>query len=494
VVPPRSSIRRLFKNASIYGAGSFTASLIGLTIDPILSYHLTRADFGLLGLAAAVQGLLAATYTAGLDGAANRVYYEVETDGVAQRRAIGTLNTFLLGWVIVLTIAQEVFGPYLYALAFDGLPYHPYGRLVALALLLAALAAIPRALWAAREDVHRVVGLRVAASLLGAATLFALLFLTDLGPLGVLLAQVVAPALLIGVYIRYAYGTFGFAWDMGVLKQGLAFGLPMIVHLTSHWALNAVDRLLIESYLGREAVGLYSAAYKGLAILITINMAINGAYVPQFMRAHGKAEQSAFVGRVVTYFIAVASGASVAVVALAPSVLRAVYSERFVAAAPLLGIVCMGGLGQALYLVAVNGLFWARRTGRIPVYTLISALVNVGLNIWWIPHFGLEGAAWATVSSYVVLATLVYFGCRRITTIPYEPRLLRLILLGVVFMVGAWAADGVWSLGIEFAVKISIVLCFVPILAASGFFTAHERSWSAARARRWLAAIKMVRR
>ena len=42
---PKSSLARLFKNASIYGAGQFVTTIIGFVTGPILSYLLTRADF-----------------------------------------------------------------------------------------------------------------------------------------------------------------------------------------------------------------------------------------------------------------------------------------------------------------------------------------------------------------------------------------------------------------------------------------------------------------
>ncbi len=71
---------------------------------------------------------------------------------------------------------------------------------------------------------------------------------------------------------------------------------------------------------------------------------------------------------------------------------------------------------------------------------------------------------------------------------------MRLIALGTLFMIGAWMADDVLSIGAEFAVKISIVLVFIPILAATGFFTAQERSWAAARLRRGLGALGMVKK
>ena len=30
---------------------------------------------------------------------------------------------------------------------------------------------------------------------------------------------------------------------------------------------------------------------------------------------------------------------------------------------------------------------------------LVALLINIGLNLWWVPVLGIEGAAWATVAT-----------------------------------------------------------------------------------------------
>lgn len=467
---PGSSVRRLFANASLYGLGSLLQQGVGLALDPVLSYHLTRADFGLLGLTSSLNGMLGATYTAGLDGAAGRLSYDREHDNHARQRVFGTIQTFLLGWLVVLTVLQETLGPALYARVFDALPYVPYGRFVAAALLLNTVTAIPRAAWAAAEDVRKVVGVRLAASLVGSAALYTLL-LSGHGVTSVLWSDVLTPALVLLACLRWSAGAFRLSWDPQLLRTALAFGLPMIVHLTSHWVLNAADRLVIEKLLGRDAVGLYSAAYKGIAALITINLSVNGAYVPQFMRAQGKAEERDFVAQAVTWFLLTSCAATLAILALGPTVMRGVYSRDFTAAADLVPTLCLGAVFQCVYLVFVNGLFYAKRTRLIPVATVLSGAANVGACLWWIPRWGLQGAAWATTLSYVVLAGLVWAICRKITPIPLQSgRLARLAAVFSVCAGAAWALDGRLPFWPEAIAKSAILLASPVLLGLSGFF------------------------
>lgn len=477
--PPaeKPSLKRLFGNATIYGVGQFLVSVIGMIADPLLSYLLTRADFGLLGLTRSVSNLLANVYRLGLDGAANRFYYEVEHDPVARRRVVGTLNTFLLAWLLLLTAAQEIFGPAVYRRLFDDVPYAPYGRFVAYALLCNGFVAVAQTIWAAQERARRLVGLRIATALLTNAAMFGLLLTTHLGVRSVYWAQVLAPTAMLYVHLRFAWGTFGFAWEPRVLGRALAFSLPMVVHLGSHWALDTADRLLLDRYLGREAVGLYTVAYGTTSTLLQVNGAINGAYVPQFIRALSQGER-AFVARAITYFLGAAAAAALGFLALGPTLIRAVYAARFAPAAALVPPLALGAFFHALYLIYVNGLFQAKRTTFIPVYTALAGAVNIGLNLWWIPRMGAMGAAWATLAGYAALFLLFRFGCNRVMRLPFERgRLARALGAAAVAAAVAWILDGRFPLWVELPAKLAAVLLAPILLVATGFLTHEERMW-----------------
>lgn len=487
--PHQPSLRRLFGNASIYGIGQFLVSVISLITDPVLSYLLTRADFGLLGLTRSVQNLLVNGYRLGLDGAANRFYYEVEADPEATRRTLGTLNAFLLGWILLLTAAQELFGPAVYARLFTDVPYHPWGRFVAYSLLIGSLTAVPHVVWAAQERAARLVGLRLLGSLLSTGVAFGLLLAAKLGVVSLFWSGIITPTLMLPIYLRFGWGALGFAWDPAVLRRALAFSLPMVVHLSSHWALEAADRLLLERYLGREAVGLYSIAYGTTSTVLMVNASINGAYVPQFIRALG-AGQHAFIARSITYFLGASTAATLGFLALAPTIIRAFYASHVVGAAALTPPLALAGVLHAVYLIDVNGLFQAHRTRVIPFCTVAAGAVNIGLNLWWIPRIGVAGAAWATTLGYAALALFFRLARGRVMSLPFERgRLARVFGVAIPVAAAAWLVDGRFPVWIEAPIKIALLLAAIIALVATGFLTHEERMWikdRLARARRRL--------
>jgi O-antigen/teichoic acid export membrane protein len=49
----------------------------------------------------------------------------------------------------------------------------------------------------------------------------------------------------------------------------------------------------------------------------------------------------------------------------------------------------------------------------------VALAANVGLNLLWIPRYGLQGAALSTSAAYVLWAVVVTLAYRRITALPW---------------------------------------------------------------------------
>ena len=73
----------------------------------------------------------------------------------------------------------------------------------------------------------------------------------------------------------------------------------------------------------------------------------------------------------------------------------------------------------------------------IPPIALLAVIINIGLNILWIPRFGMIGAAYATLISHLVQSLLTHIFAQRVYWLKYDYRNLFIILclVGGVFFV-----------------------------------------------------------
>jgi Na+-driven multidrug efflux pump len=60
-------------------------------------------------------------------------------------------------------------------------------------------------------------------------------------------------------------------------------------------------------------------------------------------------------------------------------------------------------LGLFLGTAAYQFLIAENRVMTIFIITTLAMIINIGLNLVFIPMFGLTGAAWATLISYMVV-------------------------------------------------------------------------------------------
>jgi O-antigen/teichoic acid export membrane protein len=107
-------------------------------------------------------------------------------------------------------------------------------------------------------------------------------------------------------------------------------------------------------------------------------------------------------------------------------------------------------------------------TWMTSLFFLVSALMNVGLNIMLIPVYGTMGAALATLVAYIALAVMAYLFTQRIYPVPFEiGRFLVALGIGIVlYFVDYRAAQGqsivlIWGIHIGTLLLYGLCLSFL---------------------------------
>jgi O-antigen/teichoic acid export membrane protein len=137
----------------------------------------------------------------------------------------------------------------------------------------------------------------------------------------------------------------------------------------------------------------------------------------------------------------------------------------------VLSAMAFGGVNMTNVALNVKG-----RTELNAPHIIAVAIGNLGLIYLLIPPYGMMGAAWATLISYVALLVIEVMVNQRIWRLPFEYR--RMLKIGL-----AWGVIYVASLGIDtgnawlnMVFKGIVVLVFPLVLYALRFFDASELS------------------
>ena len=196
--------------------------------------------------------------------------------------------------------------------------------------------------------------------------------------------------------------------DPALLRRLLSYGLPLTATFALSFVVNSSDRLLLGLLVSAEAAGLYAVGYDlAQGSLTVLMMTVTLAAYPLITRALeregvGAAREELEQHAVALFALALPAAAGLSL--LAPNVAHVVLGSAFEGTAALLiPLIVVGALLAGVRAYYLDLSFQLQENTRaLLLVTAAAALVNLGLNLLWIPRLGYLGAAYATVAAYAV--------------------------------------------------------------------------------------------
>lgn len=211
-------------------------------------------------------------------------------------------------------------------------------------------------------------------------------------------------SLVIGSSIFFAGRTF---FNMRYWSFALRAGLPLIVHSVAKYVLDASDRILIGLFIGSAAVGIYGVLYNLSSISLVFWSAINSALIP-YMFGCLKGGEEGKIRSVVEPLLVAYAIICFSLMLLAPEVVGILAGEAYAEAVYLVPPIASGIFFTSLYNLYSNLLLYKERTSLVMCATVCAAVLNVALNIVFLPIFGYVASAYATLASCCLLSIMQY--------------------------------------------------------------------------------------
>lgn len=248
---------------------------------------------------------------------------------------------------------------------------------------------------------------------------------------------IVIPAVLLSL------GFWIFAAKKGYLKfrktyvkYGLAISLPLVLNSISLNILAQSDRIVITKNCGTELTAVYTIAYQ-IAILVSLVLdSIGQAWLPWFHDTFALKEYDS-IRKNLKPLIIFGCYVGLGCVAIAPEAIWIMggsgYAEgKWVIAPIVLGLVC-----KFIYANYEHIELHLKKTKYIGFGTVVAAILNIILNIIFVPKYGFIAAGYTTFFSYFVLMSVHYFITKIILKVDiYDHKFMYLaILIEFVFAV-----------------------------------------------------------
>ncbi|WOX56756.1 oligosaccharide flippase family protein [Methanoculleus receptaculi] len=236
-------------------------------------------------------------------------------------------------------------------------------------------------------------------------TLVCTLVLAGYGILGATIGLLVTDVVLLIIMSILIVSEIGVAVPkFRHLREYLSFGLPTVPGNLSSWVVNSSDRYVIALFLGTAYVGYYSPGYT-LGNIVNMFIAPLSFMLPAVLSKHyddgNLNDVKTILSYSMKYFLALAIPSVVGLSLLSRPLLTILSTPEIAEQGYLITpFTALSGLLFGSYAVIMQILVLEKKTGISGTIWIVAAILNLGLNIIFVPIFGIIGAAVTTLLAY----------------------------------------------------------------------------------------------
>ena len=455
-------LKKLSGEFLVYGLGNFAIKLLAFFVFPIYAHVFTLEEFGLMSLVVTLAALIAVFLEGGIFSSLIRYYSE--SDEKQRYTLISTAIWILIIWAVFLTgILLLVLYPFKDQIAerYDILWVY---------ILMALIGNVPKQVLLFCMTVFRIkflaskyVLILIADNLLGVilGLLFVLYFKQGLLGFfaGNLLGGLISLPLALGMVRKYVKFTF----DGAFAKKIINYGYPLIFMGLAYWMFGSMDRWMLSELSNNKEVGLYSIAFKIAMIISFLGTAFSQTWSPASMKLHAEdPEHTSIFSKALSNWLLIMTVLGVLVSTFGLEILRILTPPSYWEASRILAFVVMGSVLGGIQCITVTGIYISQKTKFVSYAAWVAAIVNLLLNYYLIPILGAQGAALATLASFVTLNSLYLYWSQKLYPIPLQKSKLAfsLIIIFITLMFVYYVSELEWSLWI-FGLKTSFVVLVI---------------------------------
>lgn len=244
--------------------------------------------------------------------------------------------------------------------------------------------------------------------------IFALTATESLEPVATMLCYIIAPAALViaGLFKLRRFISAHFEIDRAFVKKVFAYSIPLLpFSLVGYFSGSYVDAVFVSKFLSTSDLGVYSVATQINGIALQLPTLANTLLLPLFVTLTNEGLNE----KIKSYFTH-ALPAITLVGGLAGTILSAVgyvlipviFGGEFAqAAVPMWILISSSIAGLPALLGYASATHSSSLTYVATIASVFAATANITLNYLFIPVWGLEGCAWATLSA-ILISTVIF--------------------------------------------------------------------------------------
>lgn len=397
--------RYLVKNTTMIGAGSIISKLTQFIVLSLCTYSLTTGEFGIADICVSTAALLYPVFSLEISQAVFR--FTIDKQDNDKSIITFSLCVSIIGGIIAFMLTPIM----------TGIPeVGQYWIAIALLAVLEAMQLLVKEYTRAKEDGRNYVLGGVINSVVQISACVMLVYFLKYGAWGYFISLSLG---YIGEFIFLAFSmqiikNFSVkSIDSQNVREMLVFSVPLIPNTIMWWIVSISDRYFVLYMIGDSAAGLYSVAAKIPALITVVTGIFFKAWQMSAIDIEKEDDVSEYSSKVFNYLWVVGGICIVLVLIFLRVILYVLVAEEFrgawIYATVLIvsaGFASLQSFIGTAYTVYKDSIGCLRST-------VLMASMNIVFNYIFIRIWGIQGAAYSTLISYVFVTVYRYIDTRK---------------------------------------------------------------------------------
>lgn len=422
-----SQNQKYIKSGIWYIVGSLLIKGISFFSLPIFTRILSTSDFGYFNLFLSYENILTVIIGLGVAGTIKTAYFDFKSD---YKKYYTSLLLLVIDFGILVDIVVNIIIT-IGIIQWDGIWNRGLMNLLVIYSTSTALYNIISSNYVIEIEYKKNLGISFAYtfSSIIISVILCFTYYSKVRYMGRIVGNALPLIFIVGAISLLNFFRYKSTVNFEYWKYALFMGIPLIFHSLSLVVMQQIDKIMVHSFCGSNANGIYSFACNISNILTIILGSLDNAWAPWFysnLDVKNYQELRKNNKKIVVMFGVLCAIFSL----LSPEMIKVLapntYGEAIYSLIPLNISVFV----NFMYMFSVNQEYYFKKTKFIAMGTIISACIDIILNYMFIPWLGFFIAAYTTLVSKVVLFVLHWIICRKID--PNKVVDLKLLLFSLI--------------------------------------------------------------
>jgi O-antigen/teichoic acid export membrane protein len=468
-----NSYKKYTKDIVIVGITNIVLAFRGLLLLPIISKILGATGYGIWAQVTVTLFLIACISTLNLPASLSR-FLAAERNREEIKEGFSLVLVTVLGWSLLIALILFLLSQPIASVLLHDPDLRQIFQLTALIVPFWALETICLGFFRAFKEMIRYSLILISRNVIEVA-LLAYLILSGYGILGAVIALLIARVIVDVAMLSIIARRTGLKLpDFTRLRPYLSFSIPIIPGMLSSWVTGSSDRYVIGIFIGTVSVGIYSAGYSIGYIISYFIAPLALVLLPTLSQLYDENkinEVKTHLTYSLKYFLMLAIPSVFGLSVLARPLLLILTTPEFAPVGSLVvPLIATSFLLLGVYVIFSQIFVLIKKTRIIGIMWVGAALLNLALNITFVPRFGALAAAVTTLVCYSIVAGItIFISSKHLRFNTEKAFILKSVIASVIMSLTIWILNplGIWK--VLLVIGLGVVIYFVVLFLERGF-------------------------